>query len=150
MNTIKKILSVAGAGAVAAGILAGAAHADAVADRQAAMKNIGGAMKMLAAIARKKAPFDAAVVKKNAEVISTNFTAAGKLFGKGTEKGEKETYAKPEVFSDSKGFMAALKKGIDAANGMAGVTEEGKFMPALIALGGACKGCHKGYRRPKE
>lgn len=131
-------------------LLTSIAFAGPIEDRQAAMKSVGDSMKVLAAIAKKEQPFDAAVVKQHGDNIAANFAKAKDLFPDGSEKGEKETYAKPEVFSDKAGFQAAMTKGHDAAVAMAAVTAEAGFLPALQALGGACKGCHDKYRRPVE
>lgn len=146
-TTIAKGL-IAGAAIVALG--ASLALADAVEDRQAAMKAVGKAMGALAAIAKKEAPFDAAVVKENADIIAAKFEAAKTLFPDGSEKGAVETYAKPDIWSDRAGFDAALAKAHEAAVAMAAVTEESQFGAALGALGNGCKGCHEKFRRPKE
>ncbi|MGE0211502.1 MAG: cytochrome c [Parvibaculaceae bacterium] len=135
---------------VAAGLFAAAAFAGPIEDRQKAMEQVGDAMKILAAIAKKQQPFDAAVVKAEAEKAAAAFEKAKDLFPEGSDKGEKETYAKPEIWTDRATFDADLKKAHDAAVAMAAVTEEGQFMPALQALGGNCKGCHDRFRRPKE
>lgn len=150
MKFKKRILTATAVGAIAFGIISGTAMADAITDRQAKMKEIGGAIKALAAIAKKEAPFDAAVVNKNASLIAANLEAAKSMFPKGSEKGEKETWAKPEIWSDMAGFEAALGTAIDAAKKLAAVSDESKFLPGLKALGGGCGGCHKKFRRPKE
>lgn len=135
---------------VAAGFFAVAAFAGPIEDRQKAMENVGDAMKVLAAIAKKQQPFDAAVVKAEAEKAAAAFEKAKDLFPEGSDKGEKETYAKPEIWTDRATFDADLNKAHEAAVAMAAVTEEAQFMPALQALGGACKACHDRFRRPKE
>ena len=53
-----------------------AALAGPIEDRQAAMKNVGKAMGALAAIAKKEAPFDAAVVKASATALAENVKVA--------------------------------------------------------------------------
>jgi cytochrome c556 len=118
--------------------------------RQAAMEDVGDAIKVLAAIAKKQEPFDAAVVKKNAEVIAENLHEAAQLFPPGSDKGEDETWAKAEIWSDPEGFKTALEAAHKAAVDMQGVTEEAAFGPALAALGNGCKNCHDTFRRPKR
>lgn len=135
---------------IAAGLFAAVALAGPIEDRQKTMEQVGDAMKVLAAIAKKEQPFDAAVVKTNAETMAANFTKAKDLFPDGSEKGSKETYAKPDIWTDRAAFDAGLRKAHDAAVAMAAVTGEAQFMPALQQLGGACKGCHDKFRRPKE
>ena len=118
--------------------------------RQKAMEGIGDAMKSLSGIARKEAPFDAAVVRKDAESIVANLEIARKAFPAGSEKGDAKTWAKASIWSDGAGFAAAMKTSHEAATAMAAVKEEAAFGPALKALGGSCKGCHETYRLPKN
>ena len=118
--------------------------------RQEAMENVGDSMKALAAIAKKQTPFDAAVVKENAATIAQNLETAAAHFPAGSDKGEDETWAKAEVWSDPEGFKKALEAAHKAAVDMQAVTEEAAFGPALGALGNGCKNCHDTYRRPKK
>jgi len=118
--------------------------------RQEAMEGVGDAIKALAGIAKKQQPFDAAVVKKNAEVIAENLHKAAELFPPGSDKGEDETWAKAEIWSDPEGFKTALEAAHKAAVDMQGVTDEAAFGPALAALGNGCKNCHDTFRRPKR
>jgi len=124
--------------------------ADAVDDRQATMKAVGKAIGKLAAIAKGEAPFDAGVVKENASTIATKLEAYKDMFPEGSQKGAKETWAKPEAWTDRAGFEAARMKAHDAALALAAVTDESKFGAALGALGNGCKGCHEKYRRQKD
>ena len=72
------------------------------------------------------------------------------MFPEGSEKGDAETWAKAEVWSDPDGFKKSLKQSHEAAVAMASVTDEAAFGPALGKLGNSCKTCHDKYRRPKE
>ncbi len=135
---------------IAAGLFAAVAFAGPIEDRQKAMEQVGDAMKVLAAIAKKEQPFDAAVVKANADTMAANFEKAKALFPEGSEKGAKETWAKPDIWTDKATFEAGLSKAHEAAVAMAAVTDQAQFMPALQQLGGACKNCHDKFRRPKE
>jgi cytochrome c556 len=137
-------------GIVATTAFSMAALADPITDRQAAMKNVGKAMGALAAIAKKEAPFDAAVVKQNATAIADNVKIAKELFPDGSQTGDKETWAKPEIWANMDDFKAKAGKAEEAAMAMAAVTDEANFGAALGALGGACKACHENYRRPKQ
>jgi cytochrome c556 len=138
------------AGLVAIIAVAGAAHAGAIEDRQAAMKNVGKAMGALAAIAKKEAPFDAAVVNTNATALADNVKTAKGHFPEGSATGDKETWAKAEIWQNKADFDAKADKAVAAAMAMAAVTEEADFGAALGALGSACKACHTDYRRPKQ
>ena len=134
-------LSVGGA---AAAVIA----ADAFHDRHMAMEAVGDAMKPLGAIAKKQAPFDAAVVKANATTIADNLKKASALFPAGSGGGESR--AKPEIWSDAAGFEKGMKDAQAAAVALQSVSEEAAYGPALGALGSACKSCHDKYRLPKQ
>lgn len=123
---------------------------EAIKARHGAMENIGGAMKILGGMARKQAPFDAAVVKKNAAIIAENLQAAAKLFPKGSDKGDVETWAKPEIWAEGSTFDKTLEAARVAAVALQSVTDEAAFRPALGELGNNCKACHDQYRRPEE
>jgi cytochrome c556 len=117
--------------------------------RQHAMETINDTVKVLAAMAKKDAPFDAAVVKKGAETIAENFEKAEGLFPPGSDKGGVETWAKPEIWSDPDMFGDTLKSAHAAAVELQSVSEEAALRPALGKLGTNCKNCHDMYRRPK-
>ena len=116
--------------------------------RHEAMETVQESFKPLRAIAVKEAPFDAAVVKKNATTILEKLKEAHGLFPEGSGGGDSR--AKPEIWSDRAGFDQAMKDAQAAATAMAAVTEEAAFVPAMKSLGGACKGCHDKYRLPKQ
>jgi cytochrome c556 len=122
--------------------------ADAFQDRHMAMETVGDAMKTLGAIAKKEAPFDAAVVKANATTIADNLQKAATLFPAGSGGGQSR--AKPEIWTDAAGFEKTLKDGHAAAVALQSVTDETAYRPALGALGASCKSCHDKYRIPKE
>lgn len=128
----------------------GAAFAGPIEDRQANMKNVGKAMGALAAIAKKEAPFDAAVVNTNATALADNVKESKAHFPDGSETGDKETWAKAEIWQNKADFEAKSDKSVEAAMKMAAVTDEADFGAALGALGATCKACHQDYRRPKQ
>ena len=131
-------------GSAAAAVIA----ADAFHDRHMAMEAVGDAMKPLAAIAKKQAPFDAAVVKTNATTIADNLKKASTLFPAGSGGGD--SLAKPEIWSDPAGFEKRMKDAHAAAVALQAVSDEAAYGPALGALGGNCKSCHDKYRLPKK
>jgi cytochrome c556 len=134
-------LSVGGAAAI---VIA----ADAYQDRHMAMETVGDAMKSLGAIAKKEAPFDAAVVKSNATTIADNLKTASALFTAGSGGGESR--AKPEIWTDAAGFEKGMKDAQAAAVALQSVSDEAAYGPALGALGSTCKSCHDKYRLPKK
>lgn len=122
--------------------------ADAFQERHMAMETVGDAMKPLAAIAKKEAPFDAAVVKANATTIADNLRKAQALFPAGSGGGESR--AKPEIWTDAAGFEKTMKDAQAAAVALQFVADEAAYRPALGALGSSCKSCHDKYRLPKQ
>jgi cytochrome c556 len=137
---------------VVAGLILGASlavvAADAFSDRHMAMEAVGDAMKPLGAIAKKQAPFDAAVVKTSATTIADNLKKASALFPAGSGGGESR--AKPEIWTDAAGFEKGMKDSHAAAVALQSVSDEAAFAPALGALGATCKGCHDKYRLSKQ
>ena len=127
-----------------------AAGPDPVKARNDAMEDAGKAFKAMAAIAKKQAPFDAAVVKKNADVVAARLNACQALFPPGSEKGSMKSLAKPECFSDAAGLAAGLKASAAAAEALSKVADEAAFLPAFKAAGDSCKNCHDKYRVPKK
>jgi cytochrome c556 len=118
--------------------------------RVEAMEHVGGAMGPLAAIAKKEAPFDAAVVAKNAGVIAEELKKAATLFPEGSDKGDAETWAKAEIWANFADFELKMQTARAQAEALQAVTEEAAFRPALGKLGNSCKSCHQTYRRPKH
>ncbi len=123
-------------------------YADAYQDRHMLMEGINDAMKPLGAIAKKQAPFDAAVVTASATTIAENLKKAHALFPAGSDGGESR--AKPEIWSDRAGFDKEMKDAQAAAVALSSVKEEAGFLPALKSLGGSCKSCHDMYRLPEK
>jgi cytochrome c556 len=127
-----------------------AVSAGPIEDRQAAMKANGQTMKILGGMAQGESPFDAAVVKEQAEAMAARFDGVKVLFPPGSENGPPETYAKPEIWSDPEGFAAALNPAIDASLALASVTDAAHLKDAVGTVGGTCKNCHDKYTRPKD
>jgi cytochrome c556 len=137
---------------VVAGLVVGTSlavvYADAYEDRHMLMEGINDAMKPLGAIAKKQAPFDAAVVKANATTIADNLKKASTLFPAGSGGGESR--AKAEIWTDAAGFAKTMKDAQAAAVALQSVADEASYRPALGALGASCKACHDKYRLPAQ
>jgi cytochrome c556 len=103
-----------------------------------------------AAIAKGEAPFDASVVEKNAGTIAENLKTAATLFPEGSDKGDAETWAKEEIWSNFADFELKMQTARAQAEALQAVTEEAAYAPALGKLGNSCKSCHQDYRRPKH
>jgi cytochrome c556 len=123
---------------------------DAIKARQHAMEQVQDAMKALGAIAKKETPFEAAGVKKNAGIIADRLKAVATLFPAGSDKGDVETWALADIWSDAEGFEERRQEAHAAAVALQSVNEEAAFRPALGKLGQACQSCHEMYRRPKD
>jgi cytochrome c556 len=150
-RTTKYALAAALVTALAAGTASMAgSNTDAIKDRQQAMKDVGGAMQNLGAIAKKEAPFEAGVVKRNAGVIADALKKAAVLFPEGSDKGDVETWSMPEIWSSGADFDQKFENAEAEAVALQSVSVESAFLPALGKLGNACKACHQTYRRPKE
>jgi cytochrome c556 len=126
----------------------GAFASDPAHQRHEAMETVQESFKPLQAIAKKEAPFDAAVVKKSATTMLEKLKEAHGLFPEGSGGGT--TRAKAEIWTDRAGFDESMKSAQAAAAALAAVTDEAAYMGALKTLGGSCKGCHDKYRLPKQ
>jgi cytochrome c556 len=142
-----------GVALLAGAALAADAGADAVKARQQNFKQLGGAFKVIFDELKKPDP-DKAAIAAAATKMNTLASQEQTWFpkGSGPEAGVK-TGAKPEIWSDSAGFAAAVQKlqgetaklqqvaaggDIDAIKAQAGAT------------GGACKNCHDKFRVPDK
>jgi cytochrome c556 len=132
------------------GFAASASLGGPIEDRQAAMKANGQTMKLLGAMAQGETPFDAAVVKEQAEAMAARYEAEKSMFPPGSDKGPPETYAKAEIWTDPEGFAAGMNEAIEASLALAAVTDQAKLGDALGAVGSVCKNCHEKYTRPKD
>jgi len=150
VTTFRMFIALAAVAAVVSIAGATATGTTAIKERHEAMEDIGQAMKALAAIAKKEAPFDAGVVKASAETIANLLEKAADLFPDGSDKGDVETWAKAEIWTDRENFNKDLQSAHAAAVEMQSVTDEAAFGAALGAVGNGCKTCHDKYRRPKQ
>jgi cytochrome c556 len=151
-----KTAKLAMAGVLALGIGFTLAYAaspdDKIKARQTQMKAHGKAVGELAKIYKGEAQFDAAAVKAQLDVINAADQEGMKAgaWDPDSAKGTVETWAKPEIWNDSDG----VKKAVDALEAgmgaVAAATDLASFKPAFEQMGGACKGCHDKFRRPKE
>jgi|KBSSwiStaDraftv2_1062776.scaffolds.fasta_scaffold06984_8 cytochrome c556 len=138
-----------GAAVAAGGAWAQSAAAQAVKDRQANFKQLGGAFKALNDQLKADKP-DMAVIKASALKMKALAAQEPTWFpaGSGPEAGVK-TAAKPQIWSDAAGFAARVKtlqlettKLADAAAGGSLDAVKAQVPPT----GKACAGCHDNYR----
>ncbi len=128
----------------------GAAHSP-IAQRQAAMKAIGGEMRTLGGMAQGKTAYDDFAVISALEIMRDAAATARTLFPAGTESGE-DTRAKPAIWAANSDFDARfgqLLANLDTALA-AEPADMASFGPLFGAIAGSCKGCHETYRAPKN
>jgi cytochrome c556 len=125
----------------------------AAAQRHQNFKQMGGAFKAIMDELKKDAP-EKAVVVANANKVKTLGADLPHWFpaGSGAETGMK-IQAKPEVWSDPKGFAAAAERLRDETAKLAEVAPGGDLAAVkaqFVATGKACKNCHDKYRVPEK
>ena len=109
-------------------------------ERHELMEGVGKAAKVIGAMFRGEAEYDAAAVQKS---LQTFQAAAGK-FG--------DLFPAPAIWEDREGFNAALQDWADAtaaAIAAAPATLD-DAKPAVGPVFQACKGCHDSYRLDEE
>jgi cytochrome c556 len=143
-------LTLAWSGVVMSDSLEGQEAVDA---RQHNLKDLGGAFKAVRDQVRKPQP-DMTQVQQAAEQIEQLAADMNSWFPKSSEPTEDiETDAKAEIWSDPKGFTAALEKFQQEAPKLlayAKANDATGLKKQVTAVGGACKGCHDKYRVPEE
>ena len=120
-------------------------------ERHEVMEDVGKAAKVIGAMFRGEADYDAAAVQKS---LATFEKAAGKfgdLFPEGSETGE-GTEAAPAIWEDRDGFNAALQEWADAtAAAIAAAPATLEDAKATVGpVFQTCKGCHDDYRIEDE
>jgi len=123
---------------------------DAIKQRQKEMEGVRDGMTILGSIAKQDKAFDAEVVSASAAKIAGHLAQAAELFPEGSDTGEVQTWAKPEIWTDRENFDKMMASTHQAAVDMQSVTEFEAFPPALGKLGNGCKSCHDLYRIPKR
>lgn len=150
MRMGKVTLAVAVLLAIAGSVQAQTASvADTIKTRQANMKQMGGAMKALAEMAKSGA-VDKAAATENAKKIDTHAQVLGDWFpkGSGTESGA-ETKAKAEIWAQGDDFKkAAADLKVESAKLVtAAATGDAAVLgPQLAATGKTCSGCHTKFQ----
>jgi cytochrome c556 len=123
---------------------------EAIEQRKKEMGGVRDGIVALSAIAKKEQPFKADVVRANAEKITAHLETAATLFPDGSDAGDVETAAKPEIWTDRANFDAILASSHQAAVDLQSVTEESAFPAALGKLGNTCKSCHDLYKAAQQ
>ncbi|OZI41403.1 cytochrome C [Bordetella genomosp. 5] len=119
---------------------------DAVKYREASFKLIASHFGRMQPVVRGQAPYDAAQIKANVDVLKTLATLPWAAFGPGTEGGD----AKPEIWSNADDFKAKQQRLIDNVNKLSVAADAGdldKVRAAFGDVGASCKACHDAYRK---
>lgn len=122
-----------------------------IAQRQAAMKAVGGEMRTLGGMAQGKVAYDDLTAIAALETMRNAVATAGPLFADSDDMGE-ETRAKPEIWAADSDFNARLDQllaNLDAAIA-AEPADAAAYTPLFGAVAGTCKGCHEKYRAPEN
>jgi cytochrome c556 len=100
----------------------------------------------LAAMAKEEKPFNKEEAARNAEFVALLATVPKSYFGEGTDK---ETKAKPEIWTNRADFDTKMDKMVGEAQKVPAVVRAGDmaaFKKQVGDLGAACKACHDEYR----
>ena len=120
---------------------------DAIKYRQGVFRVIGWNFGSMAAMAKGKKPYDAAVFARNAEIVAFMSKLPLEGFTPGSETGD--TRAKPEIWLDMDDFKAKLEKMQQEVAALEKIARTGNFDASKDQLGEAgqaCKACHDKYR----
>ncbi|MDR6633704.1 cytochrome c556 [Phyllobacterium sp. 1468] len=132
--------------------LSAPASADALADRQALMKDQGKTVGSITPIIKGEKPFDADAVK--AALTHLNEDAqkidVATLFPAGSDQGK--TTASPKIWEDNAGFAAAVAKYQKdaAAAAEANPKDLDSFKVVFNQVAENCASCHKAFRIKKD
>ena len=132
-------------------LLASAASADPIADRQKLMKGIADATKTSAEMVQGKTPWNAEAAKGAMATIAANAEIFPTLFPAGTDTGG-DTEASPKIWEAKSDFDAIAAKMASAAEAAGAAADGGldAFKPAFGAMASNCKACHEDYRIQKN
>jgi len=100
----------------------------------------------LGAMAQDKKPFNKDEAIRNADFVAMLSTVPKQYFGEGTDK---DTKAKPEIWTNRADFDAKMDKMVGEAQKLPAAVRAGDmaaFKKQVGDTGAACKACHDDYR----
>jgi cytochrome c556 len=100
----------------------------------------------LGAMAQDKKPYNQEEATRNADFVAMLSTVPRNYFGEGTDK---DTKAKPEIWSHRADFDAKMDKMVGEAQKLPAAVRAGDmaaFKKQVGDVGSACKACHDEYR----
>jgi len=122
--------------------------ADAIKYRQSALTLMGSHFGRMQPVVKGQAPYDAARIKANVQILNVLAELPWAAFGPGTEGGE----ARPEVWSDVAGFRQKQERLKDNLAKLTAAADSGDLNTLRAAfgdVGASCKACHDSYRKKK-
>ena len=128
-------------------LFVGVAFADAISERQAAMKTIGQTMKGLTAMANGDVDFDANTAKMGLMQIESAAAQLPNLYPEGS--GEGETEASPAIWTDNAKFTEVLNKFVADTKVDAVPADSFELSDKLDVISTNCKACHADFRIKK-
>lgn len=150
MMKIKLILTAFSLTLAASAAYAGAAD-DAIKGRQGCMKAHIASIKIMAPMMKGEAPYDNAAIQATLDAEGPACADWDKWWSADVKDGGTiKTHAKPEIWSDAKGFADAGGVWYNAFTAVKASADEASFKAAFPALGAACGGCHEKFRSAME
>jgi cytochrome c556 len=114
--------------------------------RRAAYTLMGLNMGSVGAMAQDKKPFNKEDAQKSADLVAILSTVPRNYFGEGTDK---DTKAKPEIWTKRADFDAKMDKMIAETGKLPAVVRAGDmaaFKKQVADVSAACKACHDDFR----
>ncbi|MGB3500297.1 MAG: cytochrome c [Mesorhizobium sp.] len=132
-------------------LAAGAASADVISDREALMKERGGAVGALSKVAKGETAFDAAAVMAQLQALQANAAKAADIDALWPEGSAGDSEASPKIWEDRAGFKAAADKYLaDVEAVLASAPADAAALGAAIPrIATNCGVCHGAFRVKK-
>ncbi len=121
---------------------------DAIKYRKSSLTVLAAHFGVLGAMANGRAPFDAGVAARSADVVAIASSLPWAGFTAGTDKGD--TRAKPEIWSEQAKFKGAADKMQAEMAKLAAAAKTGNLDNLKAAFGptaATCKACHDDFRK---
>ncbi|MES0198044.1 cytochrome c [Mesorhizobium sp. M0011] len=142
--------------ALAAVLIAGAAlaHQGAtgiIAERMAAMKNMGRELKAIGDMLAGRAPFDAAAIVQHADALHENCHRTTTMFPPGSI--DRHSKALPAIWEKPEAFQEAMQGLHNATEAFAGTAAHGDRAAVAVSferIRKICNGCHETFRSPEH
>jgi cytochrome c556 len=146
MKSLKLILAAFGL-ALAATAAHAASADDIIKARQACMKAHGASMKVMVPMFKGETPYDNAAIQATLDAEGPACADWDKWWtAEGQAGATIKTHARPEIFTDPKGFADASGVWYKAFTAVKASADEASFKAAFPALGAGCGGCHEKFR----